>query len=223
MFECSKDWSRQGDVGEARAIYEFTKLGYTVSRPLHTHVPYDLIVDKDGVLSRVQVKTSTYVARESTQSYQVQMATSGGNTRRHNIKKFDTALIDLVFVLTADDRCWIIPAVELQTVSHSMLVGTPKYEQYQITGWVKQQEAVEKEPAKRIKRYRPTSAVPHEPKMDKREVIPPFTKDELEKLLWEVSTTTIAKRFKMSDNGIARWAKKWNLSKPPRGYWAKQR
>lgn len=207
MFECSKDWSRQGDIGEARAIYEFTKLGYTVSRPLHTHVPYDLIVDKDGVLSRVQVKTSTYVARESTQTYQVQMATSGGNTRRHNIKKFDTTLIDLVFVLTADDRCWIIPAVELQTVSHNMLVGTPKYEQYQITGWVKQPVL--------------NQTVSSKPKMDKREVVPPFTKDELEKLLWEMSTTTIAKKFNMSDNGIARWAKKWNLSKPPRGYWAK--
>lgn len=222
MFECSKDWSQQGDIGEARAIYEFTKLGYTVSRPLHTHVPYDLIVDKDGILSRVQVKTSTYIAHESTQTYQVKVSTSGGNTKINIRKHFDASLVDMLFVLTADDRCWIIPTSEI-TSGTVVLVGTARYEQYQITGWVKQQEAVEKEPAKRIKRYRPTSAVPHEPKMDKREVIPPFTKDELEKLLWEVSTTTIAKRFKMSDNGIARWAKKWNLSKPPRGYWAKQR
>ena len=206
MFECSKDWSCQGDIGEARAIYEFTKLGYTVSRPLHTHVPYDLIVDKDGVLSRVQVKTTSQVVRDSTHSYTVQISTSGGNTKVHTRKPFDTTLVDMLFVLTVDDRCWIIPTTEI-TAGTALLVGTPKYEQYQITGWVKQPVL--------------NQTVSSKPKMDKREVVPPFTKDELEKLLWEMSTTTIAKKFNMSDNGIARWAKKWNLSKPPRGYWAK--
>lgn len=50
----------------------------------------------------------------------------------------------------------------------------------------------------------------------------PFTRDELEKLLWVYPTTIIAKMYNMSDNGVARWARKWNLSKPPRGYWQKQ-
>lgn len=34
--------SQQGDLGEARAIYELTKLGYILSRPLCVHCSYDL-------------------------------------------------------------------------------------------------------------------------------------------------------------------------------------
>lgn len=47
------------------------------------------------------------------------------------------------------------------------------------------------------------------------------TKDELEKLLWEKPTTQIAKQYKVSDKAIAKWAKQYNLQKPPRGYWAR--
>lgn len=50
----------------------------------------------------------------------------------------------------------------------------------------------------------------------------PFTRGELEKLLWVYPTTVIAKMYNMSDNGVARWARKWSLSKPPRGYWQKR-
>lgn len=51
----------------------------------------------------------------------------------------------------------------------------------------------------------------------------PFSKDELSVLLWQYPTTHIATMYSMSDNGVARWAKKWGLAKPPRGYWQKLR
>lgn len=49
--------------------------------------------------------------------------------------------------------------------------------------------------------------------------LPPFTREELESLLWAMPTTKIAEKFQMSDNGVARWVRRWNLTKPPRGYW----
>ena len=62
MFLENNDSAKaQGDVGEARAIYEFTKLGYQVSVPLAAHCPYDLIIDDGEKLQRVQVKTSQRV------------------------------------------------------------------------------------------------------------------------------------------------------------------
>lgn len=48
-----------------------------------------------------------------------------------------------------------------------------------------------------------------------------FSKEELEKLLWEKPTSQIAKDFGVSDNAIGKIAKKWNLTKPGLGYWAK--
>lgn len=48
-------------------------------------------------------------------------------------------------------------------------------------------------------------------------------KEDLEKLLWEIPTTKIAEKFKVSDKTIEKWAKKYNLSKPPRGYWSRNK
>ena len=49
---------RKGDTAVAQAIATFTKLGYDVSIPLTESASYDLIVDSEGSLHRVQVKFS---------------------------------------------------------------------------------------------------------------------------------------------------------------------
>lgn len=58
------------------------------------------------------------------------------------------------------------------------------------------------------------------PRPNSRKVERP-TKEELEKLLWEKPTLQIAKELGVSDKAIEKWAKIYNLNKPPRGYWAK--
>ena len=47
------------------------------------------------------------------------------------------------------------------------------------------------------------------------------SKEELEKLLWERPTMHIAKDLGISDKAVEKHIKKLNLTKPPRGYWAK--
>ena len=56
------------------------------------------------------------------------------------------------------------------------------------------------------------------PKFEKRKVERP-SKEELNKLLWEKPTTKIAEDFGVSDSAVSKWAKSYNLEKPPRGYW----
>jgi hypothetical protein len=45
------------------------------------------------------------------------------------------------------------------------------------------------------------------------------SKDELEKIIWKKPTTSVAKDFGVSDNAINNWCKKYNIEKPPMGYW----
>ncbi len=52
----------------------------------------------------------------------------------------------------------------------------------------------------------------------KKKIIWP-TKEELQKLLWEMPTIKIAKQLGVSDVAISKCAKKYGISKPPRGYW----
>jgi hypothetical protein len=47
------------------------------------------------------------------------------------------------------------------------------------------------------------------------------SKEELFKLLWEKPTIHIAKDYNVSDKAVEKWAKKYSLDKPPRGYWTK--
>lgn len=51
MFENATTFTRQGDIGEARAIYEYTRLGYTVARTLFDSAKFDLIIEKDSELT----------------------------------------------------------------------------------------------------------------------------------------------------------------------------
>lgn len=48
------------------------------------------------------------------------------------------------------------------------------------------------------------------------------TPEELKELIWKHPTTTVAKMYGVSDKAIENRCKKYNIDKPPRGYWAKQ-
>ena len=47
------------------------------------------------------------------------------------------------------------------------------------------------------------------------------TPEELYKLVWEMPTTRVAELYGVSSNAIAARCKKFQIPKPPRGYWAK--
>jgi hypothetical protein len=47
------------------------------------------------------------------------------------------------------------------------------------------------------------------------------SKEELQKLIWEIPTIHIAKKFGVSDKAIEKWCKAYKIDKPPRGYWTK--
>lgn len=57
-------------------------------------------------------------------------------------------------------------------------------------------------------------------RLDLRKVTWP-TKEELEKLVWEIPSSDVAKIYGVSDTTIVKWCKKYSISKPPVGYWQK--
>lgn len=50
---------RKGDIGVSQAIATFTRMGWDVSLPLTESAAYDLIVDVEDVLYKVQVRYTT--------------------------------------------------------------------------------------------------------------------------------------------------------------------
>ena len=55
--------------------------------------------------------------------------------------------------------------------------------------------------------------------LSKRTVERP-SKEKLEKMVWEIPTTKIAKIYNVSDKAVEKWCKKYEIIKPHRGYWS---
>jgi bifunctional DNA-binding transcriptional regulator/antitoxin component of YhaV-PrlF toxin-antitoxin module len=125
---------QQGDLGEASAIEWFTRAGAVVSTPLGHSPDYDLIVDFGADPLRVQAKTSTQIAvtPNGRERYQVMLATNGGNQSwNHATKVFGPDRSDLVFVIVANGRRWLIPSAAIDA-ERQIQLGGPRYSEYEI-------------------------------------------------------------------------------------------
>lgn len=120
---------KQGDVGLGAAIGYFATCGYTVSIPLTDSQEYDLVVDIDGKLCKVQVKTTRQLNKNG--SFNVCLSTQGGNQSWNGtVKCFDNTLVDFLFVLCGDTTRYMIPAEEVPG-KRTITVGL-KYRQFQV-------------------------------------------------------------------------------------------
>lgn len=111
------------------AISWFARQGWTVCVPLTDSQPYDLIVDDDGTLYRVSVKTTTRLTPQNT--YEVSLRTKGGNQSRETVKFFDPNESDLLFVACMDGTNYLIPTARVEGRS-TITVAGEKYADYQV-------------------------------------------------------------------------------------------
>lgn len=94
---------RQGEAAEARFLAKATHLGLRVAVPWGDSATYDLIVDGQGKLSRVQLK-SVWVRRSNNrQAYQV--CVCRGNDRK---QPYAATEVDFVVILVCAEPAWYI-------------------------------------------------------------------------------------------------------------------
>ena len=128
MFENACNSTKQGDIGEARAIYEYTRLGFGVSRTLFDSMKYDLVVDFNGSLKKVQVKTTKCKSRHGV--YMANLKVCGGNSSGNTITNREDSDYDILFVLAEDGTCWSIPVTDFDAKT-SLNLGT-RYDSYKL-------------------------------------------------------------------------------------------
>lgn len=127
LFDNCRTTTEQGNIGEAYAIAYFTKMGTAVSKPLFINSDYDLIIDTNGKLERVQIKTTKY---KKYKSYVVNLKTSGCNARAHAFKAINRESIDKLFILADDGTQWVIPVANF--VANFELSLTEVLDRYKI-------------------------------------------------------------------------------------------
>jgi hypothetical protein len=128
MFTNTKTNTEQGNIGEAKAIYELTIRGYGVSRTLFDSDKYDLIVDDGNNLHKVQVRTTRF--KNNRGVYEASLKTTGGNTKKNTTTPRQDSDYDYLFVCADNGQCWFIPA---QLLGKMSVVLGPKWDNYLIT------------------------------------------------------------------------------------------
>jgi Holliday junction resolvase-like predicted endonuclease len=122
----------QGDIGERAAVSWLWRAGAYVFIPFGHSPDYDLVADFGTGALRVEVKTSTSLARNGPGRYAVHLTTSGGNQSWNRIVKlFDPSRCDFVFILVADGRRWFIPTGAI-TGRRGIIVGGPKCAGFEV-------------------------------------------------------------------------------------------
>ena len=106
----------KGNTGLGIAIAYYTSNGYIVSIPLNDTQDYDLIVDKDNVLKKVQVKATS--CKTKYDKYQVALKSCGG-TKGKTYKTVIETNIDQLFIVTDTMEMFIIPIEEIKNIIES--------------------------------------------------------------------------------------------------------
>ena len=116
-----------GNASLGTAIGYFTNIGCTVSIPLNDTQDYDLLVDFDGIIKKVQVKGTSFKTNYGI--YQVSLKSSGG-TKGKIYKTVKDTDVDLVFIATDDGSMYLIPKNKIKNSSTLNLNET--YQNYRL-------------------------------------------------------------------------------------------
>ena len=117
----------KGNTSLGIAIAYYSSNGYTVSIPLNDTQDYDLIVDKDNKLKKVQVKSTGCKTKYG--NYQVALKSCGG-TKGTTYKTVIETKVDEIFVLTGNLNKYVIPIDDI--FNKSTINMCNKYSKYLV-------------------------------------------------------------------------------------------
>lgn len=99
--------NKKGDYGEIMIIADLMKRGYQVSMPYGHDTLYDLVVDREGKLERVQVKYT----KSTNGSIPVRLGHDRKN--KNGPKRYSAKEIDWIAVFDeSTGRCYYVPSSE---------------------------------------------------------------------------------------------------------------
>ena len=124
-----KNTKIQGSIGLGQAIAYFTKMGYIVSLPLNDSQDYDLIIDIQDILYKVQVKTTTIKSKSG--YYQPYIRQTCKNTKRNYTKPGTKLKYDFLFVTTDSFENWFIPKNIIENIKTSFVLNK-NFDKYKV-------------------------------------------------------------------------------------------
>lgn len=100
MYKELKSSSDKGNLGMSAAIHHYTSNGYRVAIPLTDTQAYDILIEMNGKVKKVQVKTTF---RKCHKRWLVDLRTNDGRDKKKNT----ICQVDEVFILDGDRKCHV--------------------------------------------------------------------------------------------------------------------
>lgn len=117
----------RGDSAVGQAINFFMNNGYEVCLPIGDKRDFDLVVEKNGLLQKVQVKYAGLYSKSGV--CKVGLRITGGNQSFNYSKKYTKDAFDLLFVYTAKGERYLLPWNKI-TFRNELSIETEKYRMY---------------------------------------------------------------------------------------------
>jgi hypothetical protein len=103
-------WKCRGELVEMHFMTRAATHGFTVSKPWGDSARYDFILEHEGGLCRVQVKSTTKGPKPPKRGY---ICTVVSQTKAHTIKPYSRKEIDFIAAYVIPKDAWFILPVEL--------------------------------------------------------------------------------------------------------------
>ena len=117
----------RANIGLGKAISYFLDNKYNVSIPITETQRYDLVVEKNNKLQRVECKTTSFKSPHGIPT--IALKTCGGNKSGQTVKKISSRDADILFAYDMDSsNSWIIPIKEIDDMGGINL--GKKYKKY---------------------------------------------------------------------------------------------
>jgi len=119
---------QKGNAGIGAAIAYFTRQGHNVLIPLTDSQDYDLIIDIDGFLNKVQIKYTTQKAPSG--NYLIALRSISGSSGKA-YKTVSETDIDYLFCVTENNDCYLLPITDL-TNSNCITITSEFSSKYKV-------------------------------------------------------------------------------------------
>lgn len=115
----------KGDLGVLKAQVDLAEKGWLSLRPQTEHAPFDLVIYKDGIFKRVQVK---YRSLDKNGKLEIKFLSYWSNKTGVHKSPVEISEIDIICVYCPelDDCCYISTSEVLDKMSLCLRVESPK-------------------------------------------------------------------------------------------------
>ena len=113
------DTKLKADIAESAVVTELLSRGFKVLRPVGDRLAYDLAIDVDGELIRLQVKHAWYNSKDD--AYVVDVRRTKTNRRQMLRKKYDDKDFNFAVIFIGEKKVfYIIPSSVFNSFGSSM-------------------------------------------------------------------------------------------------------